>query len=168
MGAWQGAPGDAVAVHVLVTPKIFAGFELGCGHNLAPVVLARRIPFEWLAQALVHTDVQIGHHEYRRLQPVCQVQCGRAMLEALVRVLRQQHHVFGVAVRRVRAGNQVCLLGARRHAGRGAAALHVDDSYGNLGKVGQPDELGHERNPRTRRGGESAGPVPAGTQNHTD
>ena len=54
--------------------------------------------------------------------------------------------VLGVAVRGIGAGQQVGLLGARRHAGGGAAALHVDDGHRrDLGEVGQADELGHQR-----------------------
>ena len=39
----------------------------------------------------------------------------------------KQQHVLGVAVRRIRAGQEVGLLRARRHAGRRAAALHVEE-----------------------------------------
>jgi hypothetical protein len=79
-----------------------------------------------LAQALVHADVQVGHHEHRRLQAVGQVQRGGGVLEAFVRVFRKQQHVLGVAVRGVGAGQQVGLLRARGHAGGRPAALHVD------------------------------------------
>jgi hypothetical protein len=79
-----------------------------------------------------------------RLQAVGQVEARGGELEALARVLRQQQHVLGVAMRRVGAAQQVGLLGARRHAGAGAAALHVDDRDRDLGEVGQADELRHQ------------------------
>ena len=74
-----------------------------------------------------------------------------ANVEALVRVLGEQQHVLGVAVRGVARGPQdVRLLRARRHAGRGAAALHVDDGDRDFGEVGEADELRHQRDARAR------------------
>ena len=42
----------------------------------------------------------------------------------------------------------------------------IDD--GDLGEVGQADELGHQRDARPRRGRERAGPGPAGADGHAD
>jgi hypothetical protein len=166
--AGQRAPGDAVAVDVLVAAEIAAGFQLGRGHDLAAVVVARLVPVEGCAQALVHADVQVGHHEHRRLQPVGQVQRGGGEFEALGRVLRQQHHVPGVAVRSVGRAQQVGLLRARGHAGGRPAALHVDDRHRDLGEVGQADEFGHQRNARPGSGGEGTRAVPARAHHHAD
>src|SRR5207253_910127 len=71
--AGQRAPRDAVAVHVLVAAEVAAGLQLLRRHHLAAVVGLALFPDERLAQALVHADVQVGHHEHRRLQPVGQV-----------------------------------------------------------------------------------------------
>ena len=70
-----------------------------------------------------------------------------AELERLRRVLGEQQHVLGVAVGRVGAGHHVGLLGTRRHAGRGAGPLHVEDHGGNLGEIGQAEEFLHQRDP---------------------
>ena len=93
---------------------------------------------------------------------------GGRELEAFVRVFREQQHVLGVAVRGVGAGEDVGLLRARRHAGRRAAALHVDDRDRDLGEIGQADELGHQRDARARGRGERARAVPAGADDHAD
>ena len=76
--------------------------------------------------------------------------------------------MLGVAVRGVGTGEQVRLLGARRHAGRGPAALHVDDHHRNLGEVGKPDELLHERDAGSRGAGEGTRAVPAGPDRNAD
>ena len=74
---------------------------------------------------------------------------------------REQQDVLGVAVRGVGAGEDVALLRARRHAGRRAGALHVDDHRRDLGVVGQADQLAHQRDAGARRRGERARAVPA-------
>ena len=142
--AGQRAPGNAVAIDILVAAEVAAGFELFGAHHLAAVEAARIVPGEGFAQPLVHADVQVGHHEHRRLQPVGQVQRRGRMLETFVRVLREQQHMLGVAVRGIGAAQDVGLLRARGHAGGRPAALHVDDGHRDLGKVGQADELGHQ------------------------
>ena len=76
--------------------------------------------------------------------------------------------MFGVAVRGVGAARMSRLLGAGGHAGRGPRALHVDDHRRDLGVVGQPDELVHQRDAGTRRRGEGARAVPAGADHHAD
>jgi len=76
--------------------------------------------------------------------------------------------VLGVAVRGVGAGEHVGLLRARRHAGRRAAALDVDQHRRDLGEVGETDELGHQRDAGAGGGGERARAVPAGADDHAD
>ena len=76
-------------------------------------------------------------HEHRRLQALGEVEGLHGHVEALLGVRREQQHVLGVAVRGVRAEQDVALLRARRHAGRGPDALHVEDHRGNLGVVGR-------------------------------
>ena len=106
--------------------------------------------------------------KHRRLQPVGEVEGERAELERLGRVLREQEHVLGVAVRGVGAGDEVALLGAGRHASRGAGALHIEYDRGNFRKIGQPQKLLHQRNAGTRRRGEGAGAVPGGADHDAD
>ena len=104
VGARQRAPGDAVAVHILVAGKFLAGIELGGAHDLAAVIFTRIVPLERLAQMLVHADIQVAHHEYRGLKTLGQIQRGGGMLEAFGGVMREQQDVLGVAVRGVGAG----------------------------------------------------------------
>ena len=168
MGAGVGAVGDAVAVHVEITTEVLARLQLLGAHDLAAIVAPGVVPFERIAQARIHADIQIGHHEHRRLQAVGEVQRLRGELEAFFRILGKQQHVLGVAVRGVGGRDDVRLLRARGHAGGRAAALHIDDSHWNLGEVGKPDELAHERDPRTGGGGEGARAVPAGAGDNPD
>ena len=88
--------------------------------------------------------------------------------EALVRVGGQEHHVLGVAVRGVGGGQEIRLLRPRRHAGRGAAALDVEDHRRDLGEIGEAEELLHQRDAGTGRGGEGAGAVPCRADHHAD
>jgi hypothetical protein len=60
------------------------------------------------------------------------------------------------------------LLGARRHAGGGAAALHVEDHRRDFGEIGEADELLHQRDAGTGGGGEGARAVPAGADDDAD
>ena len=110
---------------------------------------------------MVHADVEVEHDEDRCLQPVGEVERLRRQLEALGRVFREQQHVLGVAVRGIGAGDQVALLGAGRHAGRGAGALHVEDHRRDFGEVGEADELLHQRDAGAGGRGEGARAVPA-------
>ena len=109
---------------------------------------------------MVHADVEVEHDEDRRLQPVGEVERGRAELERLGRILREQQDVLSVAVRSIGREHDIRLLGARRHAGRGAAALHVEDDRRDLGKIGEAEEFLHQRNAGTRGRRERARAVP--------
>jgi hypothetical protein len=73
---------------------------------------------------------EVGEHEDRRLQAVGEVEGHAQNSNAFVRILGQQHHVLRIAVRGVRAREEIRLLRARGHAGGGARALHVHDHAG--------------------------------------
>ena len=88
--------------------------------------------------------------------------------ERLGRVFRKQQHMLGVAMRGIGAGDDVALLGARRHAGRGTGALHVDDHGRNFGEIGQADEFRHQRDAGPGGGGEGAGAVPRRADHDAD
>ena len=126
------------------------------------------VPLQRTAEPVVHADVEIGHDEDRRLQPVGEVERLRGHLEGFGRVLGEQQHVLGVAVRGVGAAQQVALLRARRHAGRGTGALHVDDHGRNLGEVGEAEELLHQRDAGAGGRREGARAVPARADHHAD
>ena len=168
VGARQRAPRNAVAVHILVAGEFLAGIELGGAHDLAAVIFTRIGPLERFAQMLVHADVQVAHDKHRGLQTFGQIQRGGGMLEAFGGVVREQQDVFGVAVRGVSAGQQVGLLGARGHACGRPATLYVDEHGGDLGKMSQADEFGHQGNAGAGGGGECAGTVPARAQDDAD
>jgi len=52
---------------------------------------------------MVHADLEIEHDEDRRLQPVGKTKAWAPNSKDFGRVLREQQHVLGVAVRRVGA-----------------------------------------------------------------
>ena len=58
--------------------------------------------------------------------------------------------------------------GARGHARRRPAALHVEDHTGNLGVVAEPGKLGHQRDARARSRGHGPRAGPARAQHHAD
>ncbi len=72
-------------------------------------------------------------------------------VEAVARRRRRdhRHRRFGVASEQDH--QQVALLGLRRHPGRRAGALHVDDQQRQLERNRQPDRLRLEHDPRSRR-----------------
>ncbi len=168
VGARYRAPGNAIAIDIEIAAEILARIQHLGGHHLAAIVAATVVPVEGLAQAIVHADIQIEQDKHRRLQAVSQVEGLGTEREALVGVFGKQHHVLGIAVRSVGAGNQVRLLGARRHAGRRAAALHVEDHRRHFGKVGQAEKLLHQGNARAGCRGEGARPIPRGADHHAD
>ncbi len=67
MGPRQRAPGNAIPIDILVPAEVLAGLEFLGRHDFAPVIVAGPVPAEWLAQALVHADVEVGHDEDRCL-----------------------------------------------------------------------------------------------------
>ena len=168
MRAGIGAVGDAVAVDVEIAAELLAGVEHLGGHHLAAVVFAGVVPCERMAEPVVHADVEVEHDEDRRLQAVGEVEGLRAELERLLRILGEQQHVLGVAVRGIGAGDDVALLRARRHAGRGAGALHVEQHRGDLGEIGEAEELLHQRDAGAGGGGEGARAVPGGADHDAD
>ncbi len=168
MRAGIGAVGDAVAVDVEIAAEVAAFLEHLRRHHLAAVVLLGIVPLQRAAQPVIHADVEIEHQEDRGLQPLGEVERGGGELERLRRILREQQHVLGVAVRGIGAGDHVALLGAGRHAGRGAGALDVHDHGRDLGEIGQADEFGHQRDARTRGRGEGPRPVPGRADHDAD
>src|SRR5262249_50188674 len=151
-----GAKGNTVAVDIEIAPEGRTRFQVLVACHFAAVVAARIVPGERFAQALVHGDVQVHQLEYRRLQTLGQIESLHGEVEALLWIFGEQQHVLGVAVRRVGAGDEIGLLRARRHTGRRAAALHVEDDRGDLREVGETDELLHQRDAGSRGAGKRA------------
>ncbi len=148
MRARIGAVGDAVAVHIDVAAELAAGVELFRRQHLAAVEGAAVVPGERLHQPLVHADVEVEHDEDRGLQAVGEIEGEGPELEALARVLGEEEDVLGVAVGGIGGDKDVRLLGARRHAGRGTAALDVEDDRGDFREIGEADEFLHQRDAR--------------------
>ena len=103
-----------------------------------------------------------------RLQALGEVEGVGGKRERLAGPVGDQEDMLGVAVRGVGADEEIRLLGAGRHAGRGPAALHVEHDHRNLGEIGEAEELLHQRDARAGGGGEGARAVPAGADDHAD
>ena len=142
--AGQGAERNGIAIHVQIAAEHRAFLQFFRGHDLAAVVAAGVIPGKRFGQPVVHPDVEVHHHEHRRLQPFGKVKGIRREAEGFVRVLREQQHMLGVAVARIGTGENIRLLGACRHAGRWPAALDVEDHRRYLGKVSQAEKFLHQ------------------------
>ena len=168
MGARIGAIRNSVPVHVQITAELLACLEVGSRHDLAAIVFAAVVPGERPAQAMVHPDIEVEHHEDRGLQAIRQVEGIRREVESLGRVLRKEEDMLSIAMRRVRAGDQIALLGARRHAGRGARALHIEDHRGDFGEIGKAQELLHQGNAGAGSGSEGARAVPCSPDHNTN
>ena len=168
VGAGIGAVGDAVAVDVEIAAEVAAVVQHLRGHHLAAVILPGVVPLQRAAQPVVHADVEIEHHEDHGLQPLGEIERLRGEFEGFGRVFRKQQHMLGVAMRGIGAGDDVALLGAGRHAGRGAGALHVHDHGRDFGEVGQADEFLHQRDAGAGGRGEGAGAVPGRADHDAD
>ena len=85
-----------------------------------------------------------------------------------LRVFREQQHMLGVAMAGIGADQNVGLLGARRHAGGGPAALHIEDDRGNFREIGQAQKFLHQGDAGAGGGGEGARAVPARADHRAD
>ncbi len=160
MGAGIGAVGNTVAVDVEVAPEIAALVQHLSGHHLAAVVLPRVIPLQRTAQPMIHADIEIEHDKDGGLQAVGEIERLGREFEGFGGVFRKQHHVLGVAMGSIGAGDDVALLGARRHAGRWTGALHVHDHGRYFREIRQPDKFRHQRDAGAGSCGEGARAVP--------
>ena len=124
--------------------------------------------FERLRHPVVHAEVEVAHHEHRRLQLLGEIEGLTGHGEALA-------HADGISIgwwvspcesEAVEA--DVALRGARRQAGGRPHALDVQDDAGNFDVVAKADELGHQRNARAGGGGHGARARPSRAQRHAD
>ncbi len=169
MHAGQRAVGDRVFVQIEIAVELGRQlFDLFLRQHLAAIRLVALVPVEDGTHPVVHADVEIRHHEYRRLQALGQIEGIDRHVEAFFRVRREQQHVARVAVRGIGRRHDVALLCPRRHARRGSDALDVEQHRGNLGVVGETDELVHQRNARAAGRREGARTVPGGADHGAD
>ena len=154
---------DAVAVHVEVARELLDLLKCSRVEHLAAIGLVGVVPLEALHHPVIHPDVEVARDEDGCLVPIGEVERLDGHLKALLGIRREEQEMLGVAVRGVGEREQIGLLRARRHAGRWAAALHVDEDRGDVGVVREPDELLHERDAGARRVRERSRARPPGT-----
>ena len=76
--------------------------------------------------------------------------------------------MFRVTMRGIGTDQNIALLRPRRHTGGGTDTLHINNHGRNLGVVSQTQQFVHQRNARTRRGGERTSSVPRSPDHHPD
>ena len=165
--ARERPPADPVAVHVGVAGEPAEPVEVLLREHLAAIERALRVR-ERVGHPDVHAEVEVGQDEHRRLQPLGEVERLDRQGEALLHRAREEQHVPRVAVGEERGGEDVALRGAGGEPGGGADPLHVEDHRRDLGVVGEPGELAHERDARSGGRGHRARAGPARADRHAD
>src|SRR6266850_7045774 len=138
----QRAIWNAVAVHVAVpleTSKLFEIF--GCEHF--PAIESLLWIFEWIGHPVIHAQIEVAHHENRRLESFRKVKRLVTHVETLGDARRQQHDVFCVTMRSINQGQNVGLLGPGRQTCAWPNARDIEDYGWNLGVISKPDEFLH-------------------------
>ena len=124
------------------------------------------VPREARAHPVVHPDVEIGHHEHRRLETLGEIECLDGEVKHSPGIRREERDVLRVAVRqrtRSTAGRPAACASACRSTGRCAECRR---RRRDLGVVREPDELAHQRDARARRRRERARARPSRADHH--
>ena len=141
---------DAVAVHVAVAREFADALErVGIQQLAARDRLGRIV--EGVRHPRVHAQVEVRHHEDRRLHVLGEVERVHRHRVALGDRAGQQQRVLGVAVRQEGRGQDVLLTGPGRETGGWPAPLDVEDHGRDFGVVAKAGELRHQRNAGTGR-----------------
>ncbi len=167
IGARKSPVTDGIAVHVFVASETAQPFEVFRGQHLAAIQRLLRI-LEWLRHPVVHAQIEIGHHEHRRLQLLGEIEGVARHAETFGNTARQQHRMSRVSMRKPGHEVDVALRSSRRQSGRRANPLDVPDDAGNLHVIAQSRELRHQRNAWSGGGGHRTRSRPARAQNHAD
>ena len=158
---------DTVAVDVEVSTEALGhGLKIFTAQYFAAVVAIAVVELQRWRHPLVHAEIKITHDDDGGLQPLGQIKRFYRHTEALCGRGGKEQHVFGIAVRGIGRRENVGLLGARGHTGRGSGALHVDQYCRHFGEVGEAQKLAHERHAWTTGSCERAGTVPVGANDH--
>ena len=163
VGARQRAIANTVPVHVFVTGKAAQPVEVFLRQHFPTIDRFFRI-LERFRHPVVHAEVEVRHHEHRRLQLLGQIERLTRHRETFRHRTRQQHGMDGIAVRELGHKLNVTLRGAGWQSGGRPHALHVPDHARNFHVVSQPRKLRHQRNSRSGRGRHRTCSCPSGTQ----
>ncbi len=156
---------NAVTVNIPISAPFAQFLEHVGGKPLTPIDRLRRI-LEPLRHPVVHAQVEVHHHEDRRLEPFREIERFHRQLVGLLHRVRNQENVFRVAMREERGADQIPLRGARRQAGGRPHTLDVEDHSRRFRVVGQTGKLGHQRDTGTRGGGHGARTGPSCADHH--
>src|SRR5829696_2373606 len=94
----QCARGDPVTVDIQVAREAFDLLEVLCAQHFPAVGTILVVPPQPAAHPVVHTDVEIGHHEYGRLKTLREVECLDGEIETLLGICRKECDVFRVSM----------------------------------------------------------------------
>ena len=95
--AGNRAVGNAVAVRILVASPLADLLERLLREHLAPVDRLVRI-LEAVRHPVVHAEIEIHHHEHRRLEELGEIERLLRHRVALLHRVRNDHDVLGIAV----------------------------------------------------------------------
>src|SRR5439155_23447037 len=94
---------NALADDAEVAAEFLTGVELFARHDLATIEPAVVVPPERHGKPFLHPDIEIRQYKDRRLEAISEIERVGRHRETLARILREQEHVLGVAMRRIRA-----------------------------------------------------------------
>ena len=69
----QSTVSDAVAVEILIAGESAEPVQFFFAQHFAPLDRRGRI-FEWIGHPVVHSEIEIGHHENQRLELLGQIE----------------------------------------------------------------------------------------------
>ena len=98
MLARQGPICNTIPILIQVPLEPLHRFKVFSGKHLAPVRLIVHVPLQVRAHPVIHSDIEIGQHHYRRLQAVGKIERRNGHIETFLRVCREQQHMLRIAV----------------------------------------------------------------------
>ena len=169
MGAGKGAVGDAVAVDIVVAAKVRERFPVPRRRGpcrgrkrlrSSQAKGAQRCEFMPMSRSsMTNTSVCSRSARSKALAANSNASAGSSGIRSTCLVSPCEAKAQDEQVRLLRAG---------RHAGRRAAALHVEHYDRDFREIGEAEEFLHQRNAGARGRGEGARAVPAGPDRDAD
>ena len=98
--ARKRAIGNAVTIHIAITLEASKPLQVLHRKDLAAIEFLGGI-LERIRHPIVHAQIEITHHENGCLEAFRKIESDVRHFETLFNARRDQHHVFGVAMRAI-------------------------------------------------------------------